>query len=322
MTDQGLVCAYALNGKGSAHIINKQDLISEHHVFWAHWQRMHPDTETWLTEKSGLPEHIIDALLEEETRPRIVESKEGILLFLRGINVNPEAQPEDMISIRLWVDRHRIISLRFRKLMAVHDIRAALERGDGPHNSGDFIVELCEVLFNRMQPIISDIEDHIDDIEEMILEHPKRDIRNKINHLRRRCITLRRHISPQRDVMLGLITAEAPWLTDTHRANLRENFDQITRYLEALDVARERAMVVQDEISSHMGDSLQHNMYIVSLITAIFLPLSFLTGLFGVNLGGIPGGHEGNTSAFWIFTGVMIAVAVLGFGVLKRKKWF
>ncbi len=322
MTEQGLVCAYALNGSGGAHQIAQPDMLAEHHVYWTHWQRMHPDTEAWLYEKSGLPDYIIEPLLEEETRPRIVETPAGILLFLRGINLNPGAEPEDMISIRLWVDKHRIISLRFRRLMAVRDIRDDLENGNGPCNSGDFIAELCEVLFNRLQPIITDIEDHIDDIEELMLEHPKRDIRQRINKLRRRCITLRRHLSPQRDVMLGLINAKASWLSDTHRAQLRENLDQITRYLEALDVARERALVVQDEISSHMGDALQHNMYIFSIITAVFLPLSFLTGLFGVNLGGIPGGHEDNTWAFGVFCGLVAIVGLLEFWVLKRKKWF
>jgi zinc transporter len=73
---------------------------------WLHWDRSHPQTQTWLREASGLSEFACDLLLEENTRPRLLPLPDGgrLLLFLRGVNLNPGAEPEDMVALRIFAD--------------------------------------------------------------------------------------------------------------------------------------------------------------------------------------------------------------------------
>lgn len=120
--------------------------------------------------------------------------------------------------------------------------------------------------------------------------------------------------------MAFLRTSEQPWLDQMHKRRLQESLDRIVRYLEDLDAIRERAQIVKDELSNALADKMNKNMYVLSVIAAIFLPLGFLTGMLGINIGGIPGAD--NPWAFYIFTGILVGLVGLQTLVFKKLKWF
>lgn len=130
-----LVCAYLLDGNGHGKEMDRGALDKwkpEDGIMWAHFNALNDESETWLREQAKLEPLIVDSLLTNETRPRCDLHGDGVLVILRGVNLNPNADPEDMVSIRLWVDRHRVLSTRLRPLMATEDIRAQIEIGKGP----------------------------------------------------------------------------------------------------------------------------------------------------------------------------------------------
>ena len=101
---------------------------------------------------------------------------------------------------------------------------------------------------------------------------------------------------------------------------LRESADTVTRHIEDLDSARDRASVAHEEFSSRMAEQMNSRMYVLSLIAGLFLPLGFLTGLLGVNVGGIPLAEDpGGFIEVVIFLVVLIVVQVV---VFRYKKWF
>jgi len=293
MSEDHILCAYALDGTGrgkplKGDAISKQ--VKDDAPAWVHFDADAPETREWLDkEVPYLDDIIIEALLAEETRPRLIEHGEGLLLILRGVNLNENADAEDMISIRLYVDQHRIISTRKRKLKAVTDIRERLEAGIGPKNAADFLVELVTKLSARMDPVIQGLDDQTDAIEEAVIEEPDVSKRHAVNDIRKAAIVLRRYISPQRDAIMGLRISDIPWLEQQHKRRLQEALDRLTRYVEDLDAIRERGQIVKDELSNALADRMNKNLYVLSLIAALFLPLGFITGLLGINVGGMPG---------------------------------
>ena len=141
---------------------------------WVHLDRNHPDTRAWLDRAiSFLDPVIINALLEEETRPRIVVIGDGAIIILRAINHNIGAEPEDMVSFRLWIDSKRIISLQGRPIRALVDVVKTLKGKSCPRNSGEFLTIMLETLLDPMQPVLTEIEDEIDSIEEKSTPPPK-----------------------------------------------------------------------------------------------------------------------------------------------------
>lgn len=318
-----ILCAYEIDGKGNGIPLVGDEIVKKvkaDALAWVHLDAAHPDTRGWLEENvSYLDSFILNALLANETRPRLTEIKDGILVILRGVNLNENAEAEDMISIRLWIDEHRIISTRLRKLKAVQDMRENLENGKGPKNSGDFITTLSARLLERMEPVIRELDDRTDQVEEDIIEKPDAAFRHEIINIRKMAIMLRRYIAPQKDLLSKLYTSKIRWLDVPHQRTVHESLDRVTRYIEDLDAIRERASIVKDELANIMADRMNKNMYVLSIIAAIFLPLGFLTGLLGINVGGMPGAD--NSAAFWIVCALCIGVGIGLVGLFKRLKW-
>jgi zinc transporter len=100
---------------------------------------------------------------------------------------------------------------------------------------------------------------------------------------------------------------------------LQEAHNQLIRYLEDIDTIRERAQIVKDELSNILADKMNKNMYLLSIVAALFLPLGFFTGLLGINVGGMPGAD--NPSAFWVVSFVCAFFAVAILGLFKYLKW-
>ena len=318
-----IISAYEIMGDGHGEILTGQaisDKIRDDALAWVHMDAMNPKTREWLNREITYLDHIVvDALLADETRPRIVEFDQGVLMILRGVNLNDDADPSDMVSIRLWVDEHRIISLQRRNLKATSDIRDDLMAGKGPKDSGDFIAMLSSRLFERMEPTFLLLDEQLDDIEEQVIDAPQTKERGPITDVRKNAIVFRRYIAPQRDVITHLRTSELSWINAMHKRRLQESLDRIIRYIEDLDAIRERAQIVKDELANALADKMNNNMYVLSVVAAIFLPLGFLTGLLGINVGGLPGVDD--PMAFWMVCGLCVLFSMLQIGLFKLLKW-
>lgn len=186
-------------------------------------------SRAWLEEVLGLDEVTAEALVSPDPRPRSVVVGEGLLVVLRGINVNDGADPEDMVSLRMWLEADRAVTLRHRKLMAVQDTVTALREGHGPVDIGDLLHSVVDRLLDRIGAVVDALEDDADDLEEQVLTAESRALRSRLADLRRRAISLRRCIGPQRDTLGRLHGERVAWLDDMRRARLRESADRATR---------------------------------------------------------------------------------------------
>ena len=329
MTDTSSgVFAYRLDGNGGGQEVGgtRRDepgasdaILSAEGLLWLHLDHEDPATRRWFEEESGIDPVVYEALLADETRPRSFARRDGLLVILRGVNLNPGSDPEDMVSIRMWIEAHRVITLRHRRVIAVQEVREALDTGDGPTDAGEFLVEIADRLLTLMAPVLSEVDDQVDALEDQVLEAESFALRAKIGGLRRQTISLRRYLAPQRDAMARLQGERVSWLGDVHREHLRELGDRVTRYVEDLDSARDRAAVAQEELNSRLAEQMNKTMYVLSIVAGIFLPLGLLTGLLGINVAGIPGTE--NPVAFTVVCVLLLAVALVQVWVFRRFKW-
>lgn len=270
---------------------------------WVHLSHGTSEGDKWLRQASDIPDYAVEALLDSETRPRCEKYESGILIILRGVNLNPEADPEDMVSIRMWVAPHSIVSVRRRRLMAIDDMRAAMEANKAPPTVGAFLASLTEKLTMRIETVVLGLTDELDALEEEMLEDRSTLERTRTSNLRRVLIVLRRYIAPQREAFSKLAANDDEILSNRTRIEIRETLDMTTRLIEELDAARERAAVIGEQLMDKRAEEMNRNMMILSVVAAIFLPLGFLTGLLGINVGGMPGAD--NEMAFWIVCGLL-----------------
>ncbi len=320
--DDGLIAAYLLDGNGGGEEIDWQavhDWKPDVGTLWVHLDRNAPSAVAWINEASGLDTLTAEALLAEETRPRVFSEPRGMMVILRGVNLNPGANPEDMVGLRIWLEDHRIISVRYRRLMAVRDLRDRVDQGHGPRGPGDFLATIADRLGERMGPVIHDLGERLDALDLGLSEMEANVVRSELRGIRHAAIALRRYLSPQRDVLSRLQMEQSSWLSPANKLELREIADRTIRFVEELDEIRERALVLQDELITRLSEAMQKTMYILTVVAAVILPLSFVTGLLGVNVGGIPGDKTDN--AFFILCGLLVVISVFEVWLFRKMKW-
>jgi zinc transporter len=317
-----LIAAYVLDGKGGGQRVGWKEIREwtvSAGLLWVHLNFEAPEAQRWIKEESKLEAVVGDALLAEESRPRVTAFDDGLLIALRGVNLNPGADPEDMVSLRIWAEKNRIITTRRRKLLSVADLCSAIENGKGPRTSGEFLEEVADRLMVRMGGVVGELEDKVAELEEAVLTVESHELRPMLASIRRDAINLRRYMAPQREAIARLQSEKTSWLTEEDRVRLRETYDRLTRYIEDLDAARERAAVTHEELVSRLSEQMDSRMYVLSVVAAIFLPLGFLTGLLGINVGGIPGSEY--KAAFAIFCLLLMVLVIGEIVIFKKKKW-
>ena len=286
---------------------------------WQHLDLNQVESKEWLRNDANIDKLTFQALSAEETRPRSFAAHGGLLVVLRGVNHNPGEDAEDMVSIRVWVEKDRILSARVRKMLAIQDIVDTMNDNTGPRSPGEFLTNLIESLANRIGDFVNSLEDELGEIEDHLETIAPDQMRAQLGSLRRQIASVRRFLAPQRDALDRLYHIDSDILNDRDRQRLREESDRVSRYLEDLDLARERAIVLQEAFLSQLAQQQNSRMYVLSIVAAIFLPLTFVTGLLGMNVGGLPGIN--NVNGFLIAVVIMFIATGLITLFFKFKKW-
>ncbi len=310
------VFGFSLDGLGGGVVLDKAK--SDERQVWCHLDFMQDDCRSNL-ESLVIPEHAIDALTRLDTRPRTMVYEAGILLILRVVNLNPGQDPNDMVSLRFWIEKDKVISLRHRRVLSTQDVKEEIIQGKGPKNSSELLSTIIEHIADR-------IADYVDAMEARMLQFEEGSIidnivktRADVSTLRREAAMVRRYLAPQREAMEALHRLGGAILGKAELLYIQELSDRMTRYVEDLDLVREKAIVLQEELMNMMAQQQNERMYVLSIVAAIFLPISFVTGLFGMNVAGLPG-VETPEGFLYVFSGMVVVVVVI-LGLFRLKKW-
>ena len=288
---------------------------------WLHMCIRHKETSGYLMDDAALDDLIVDALMEEDTRSRIRVRDEGIMVLLKAMHLRGEdmARPEDMISMRLWLEADRVISTREADVDPILEIAARLAGGDGPATPGAFLAELVEEHLDEVEIQVEMLEDDTTKIAQLISRFDLEFACPNMADTETRISGFLRHLTPQRAVLETLSNLRHPVLDDRNRARLDDGLNRLLRLLETLQNLREQIAILNDQVSRIQDRRLNRSSYAFAAAATIFLPLGFVTGLFGVNLMGLP--MEDNPQGFWIFTGTCIALTLGLLALFRWRKW-
>lgn len=319
----GLIFACVLDKNGACEIIGWDEINQwspDKGLLWVHLDYQNTNAQHWIENNSQVNEVVAQSLLAEESRPRFLRHGGELLLNLRGVNTTPGSEPEDLVSIRIYCDGRRLISTRKRRLMSVQDIQQSFAEKSGPCSMGELVANLATRLTERMADVIQDLDDSIDQIEDELIENNSQTHHRRILNLRRQIILLRRYLAPQKEALTRLSHENLSWITDRDFMAMRESTDRVMRYVEELDSCRERATILYEELRNRLAEELNNRMYLLSIVAALFLPLGFLTGLLGINVGGIPLAENGN--GFVIISILLFIIIAFQLIIFKMKRWF
>jgi len=273
----------------------------------------------WLDTRSGLSPAVIAALTAVETRPRCEQIGDGALINLRGLGETPEDDPDRLVSIRMWAERGRVISMGYRRLAAMPALREAVLAGK-VRDPGDLISTLASTITVSLDEEIAALGDELDECETSLDASKAYAMRRKIARTRSEAIEYRRFVVPQRQALERMADLPVDWLEDDDRIHLREAADRFARMAEELEAIRERSALMHEQLTDLRAEQIETRTLTISIVALVFLPLTFLTGLLGMNVQGIPYAHA--PWAFWGVVAVCVAAAAVIAGYFIKAQWF
>ena len=288
---------------------------------WVHLAQKSNDARDWLLRESGIPVAYARAMLEDKVRPRCEVTDEGILFIGRGVNLDPASVPEDVVSLRAWVEGDRIITVVVRRLRSAETIAESFAtESTRPASPSELLALLFSQMVNRITPVVAELAEQLDDIQETVIDDdiPIADIKD-LSPVRLRAVTLHKYMLPMLDTANALLDAKQIRTSASITEELIITRDRLARAVEELAAIDSRASVTRDEIISQRSDQLNQRVYTLTVLAGVCLPLSVLTGMLGMNVGGVPLGST--PSGFWITTVSMIALMVITLSVLRLIKW-
>ena len=328
--EPGLRFGLLLDGKGGCTQLDWAQVSAwrpEHGILWVHLERDDPAAAVWVNNTAGLDPVVADALLAEESRPRVEAMDDGLLIILRGVcATSPDDERQsltelDLVPLHLWIDGQRIVSLRDKGhyVTALRDIRRALHNGKGPCHAGDLLAKIGDKLVRDLEPVLDAMDEEVDQLDEMIFHGEAKEVRERLKILRRRAVQLRRYLAPQRDALSRMEHEESTWIAERDRMRMREVTDKLLRFIEYLDAIRDRTTILHDDLSTVISERIARNSNRLAALAALLLPPSVVAGLFGMNVGGIPGVND--SWAFELVVAFVIVSSVATLWFLKRVNW-
>ncbi|MBF0309115.1 MAG: hypothetical protein HQL56_06280 [Magnetococcales bacterium] len=319
------VYAYILDGKGGGREVGWKEVADwkpEQGILWLVGRPSGGETQRWLRRESGLPPEAVETLLSNNNRPNCVTFRQGSLLTLLGMNQARQGPEDELTGINIWIDANRLIALRSAPTHSFEDVRGSLQIGDGPVNPGEILGHAIQRIIARLEPLVLKLGRDVDDLEDTILLDPHAQLQQELVALRHRLIILRRQLVPQHEA-LSVLQQRRAWINESNRQLLQEIQGRLHHQIGDLDSTRERAVLMQDEITANQNVKLNETMKIVAVFTAYLMPMNAITSLLGTNVEGIPF-QAGTDHVYGFFLEVAFLILVLGvsYFIFKKKKWF
>lgn len=253
---------------------------------WIHLDAIGDQEQAWLRDAAKLDDIIVETLTATESRPRCDVFEHSAFVNLRGLTDAQMSASDPLASIRIWGRRGMVISATRKPLTAMADVRALVEAGK-IRDPGDLIAAFADEITAELDPKVAELGDSLDDCEQALDPERVFELRRMVNHVRSHSIGYRRFLFPQRDALEKLAHVQAEWLAEDDRLHLSAAADRAARMAEELEAIRERASLTHDALTDLRAEQIDNRALLISVIAMIFLPLTFLTGLYGTNVKGI-----------------------------------
>lgn len=311
--------AWRIDGSGATQVPVKGALSCGADFVWVHLSTTAEHAQAWLRDEARVTPIVIDALTAAETRPRCERMADGAFVNLRG-RTEEELDSSDMlVSIRIWATRGKVVSVTRKQLVALKTVTQDVERG-AVRDPGDLIAAFAAAITEDLDPVVADLGDWLDDCEQKLDVERIFALRRGVTRVRAEAINYRRFLSPQRAALERLAALPGDWLADDDRAHLAAAADRAARMAEEVEAIRERAGLMHEELSDLRAEQLDQRSLLIAIAAMVFLPLTFITGLYGMNVEGLWFAKEP-----WAFDAIVVLCAVIAAGTVlffARRHWW
>lgn len=293
-------------------------------VTWINVQGLHDvGTVAKIGELLGLHALTLEDILDTNQRPKIEEFEDHLYLSLKMINHIEKVNMIDIEQVSLIFHKHFVVCFQEKPGDIFNDIRTRLRNGKGRarKRGADYLgYMLLDIIIDFYYETLDEIWFKIEKMEEIVVRKPERIELKNIQMVRRDLIQLRRHIYPVRDVVQNLSSHYGSFFSENTLLFLRDTHDHVIQVVETLDTYREILTSIMDMYLSQLSMKMNEVMKVLTSIATIFIPLTFIAGIYGMNFENFPelAWEISYPVGFYTLTGVISLIMII---YMKSKKW-
>lgn len=291
-------------------------LLAEYDVTWVNVQGL-GDGET-LREVADLfslhPLALAD-VVNVPQRPK-TESYEGQQLLICGMLHFDDEGKLTNEQVSIFIGKKYVLTFQEREGDLFSPVRKRLREGLGILRSSgaDYLAyAIVDVIVDGYYPVLEAFADELEEIEEQVLREPRPDVLERVHVVKRTLLLVRRAVWPLRDALGTLIRDPIPLLTDSARVYLRDTYDHCIQVAEMAETYRELVSELTNTYMSVMGQRTNEVMRLLTVVTAVFIPLTFIVGVYGMNFDYIPELHAHYGYPITMGAMMLLAIAMLAF---------
>ena len=230
-----------------------------------------------------------------------------------------DAANEPPPGLHIVLEAHRVTTICYGTEAFIGEVFDREAARGSTMSASRVLASIVTALIKQLQPELSGLSDRIDLLEDMAMRDSDDHIDDQVVLAGQQILALRRYLAPlnYEITYLALNPDELPGGGEPRY--LRRTTEALTRIVSALDGGHHRVQLILNQLGNRDTSRLEKSMHKLTLVATVFLPLSFITGLLGINVAGVPGTHD--PFAFWFVCGVLIAVAIVAIVVIRWKKW-
>ncbi|QPF76131.1 transporter [Roseateles sp. DAIF2] len=287
---------------------------------WLHLNLSHAGAEAWMRTHAELPDSFYEALHEGSSRSTRIE-RDGDTLFavINDITFDFSFDASDVATLWLAVGPGLVLSARRQPLRSVDRLRMAVKRGEPLASSVALLDHLLSDQADELQRIVRQATMRVDDIEDALLAGKHEGHGGEIARLRRLMVRLQRLLAPEPSALMRTLSRPPAWLASEDREQLRRASEEFALVLGDIAALQERIKLMQDESAARVAEDNNRSLFTLTMVTVLALPINLVSGLFGMNVGGIPLAEHGH--GFWIMVSLIAGLTgLIAFLALRRMR--
>jgi magnesium transporter len=275
-----------------------------------------------LGKAHGMHPLALEDVVDVQQRPKMEVYDDGILMVIKAFSFAPEKRQLSIESVSVYVTQHTVLSFQEDAGDLFRSVRKRLETATGRIRArgADYLAyALIDNIVDKYFTVIDQIESELDKLENTILRSPEMSTKSQIHDLRLALLTLRKSISPLRELTNRFSDTESPLVTEDTQVYVRDLRDHVIQITDLVETYRDVTNGLYDLYVSEISFRMNSVMQTLTIVSTIFIPLSFLVGVYGMNWTYMP--ELGTRYGYFVLWAVMISLILGMLGWFRHRRW-
>jgi zinc transporter len=325
--EQGLICAFVLQGTETPASIELSAVVpavaKEDGVVWLHFSASNAGARRWLGQTGCAPAEFLHLIEEHESRVHMKADAASLLGVLNDFAFADQLDPSEVVTLWVYASDHLVVTARNHAAQSADVLRRVAKERLESTSGQALLARLLEVQVDLLRSWLMEAASQLDRAEDRILIGDVSSQRERLGHLRRHALHLRRHFAPTRAVLHRLLQQGADARGGIDVNVWRTAHDEFSFAIDEAVAVYERAKILQEELASRLAEATSRNLYVLTICTIVFLPMTLITGIFGMNVSGVPGvGEPVSSAAFWWVMALIGAAGAATYLLIRIRRFF